>query len=57
MDHGGWFLIAVLLKDNVNGYQIGLKKTKDNTDTSLTNYDRYFFETRISLTKANIIPI
>ena len=56
MDSGKKFLIAVLLKDNFYGYQIGLKKTKDNTESSLTNYDRYFFETRISLTSANIIP-
>lgn len=57
MDNGGLFLLAVLLKDNFYGYQIGLKKTKDNAGASLTNYDRYFFETRIDLTKANIVPI
>ena len=57
MDNGNKFLLAVLLKDSFNDYQIGLKKTKDNTEASLTNYDRYFFETRISLTNANIIPI
>ena len=53
-------MIAVLLKDNFNDYQIGLKKTKQNPFSSspdLSNYDRYFFETRVSLSNVNIIPI